>query len=183
MSLSSLQVLAGKRYGYSPQQVLDAAQQLYERKLTTYPRSDCEYLPLNQRKDVPAILANLGRLSDKNLSQWAGRADGSIKSRAWNDGKITAHHAIIPTTVPCPYDKLTAVQKNIYFLIAQAYMAQFYPVHEYIQNRIVIAAAGEQFVAHGKTVVVLGWKELYQSDGDDDDEKGELPPRRRFFRR
>lgn len=179
LSLSSLQVLAGKRYGYSPQQVLDAAQQLYERKLTTYPRSDCEYLPLNQRKDVPAILANLGRLSDKNLSQWAGRADGSIKSRAWNDGKITAHHAIIPTTVPCPYDKLTAVQKNIYFLIAQAYMAQFYPVHEYIQNRIVVAAAGEQFVAHGKTVVVLGWKELYQSDADDEDEKGELPPVRK----
>ena len=45
LSLSSLQVLAGKRYGYDPQQVLDAAQQLYERKLTTYPRSDCEYLP------------------------------------------------------------------------------------------------------------------------------------------
>ena len=179
LSLSSLQVLAGKRYGYSPQQVLDAAQQLYERKLTTYPRSDCEYLPLNQRKDVPAILANLGRISDKTLSQWAGQADGSIKSRAWNDGKITAHHAIIPTTVPCPYDKLTAVQRNIYFLIAQAYMAQFYPVHEYIQNRVVVEAAGEQFVAHGKTVVVLGWKELYQSDGDDDDEKGELPPVRK----
>ena len=179
LSLSSLQVLAGKRYGYSPQQVLDTAQQLYERKLTTYPRSDCEYLPLNQRKDASVILANLSRLSDNTLSQWAGRADRTIKSRAWNDGKITAHHAIIPTTVPCPYDKLTSIQRNIYFLIAQAYTAQFYPIHEYMQNRIVIDAAGEQFVAHGRTVVVWGWKELYQSDTDEEEEKSELPPVRK----
>lgn len=179
LSLSSLQVLAGKRFGYSPQQVLDAAQQLYERKLTTYPRSDCEYLPTNQRKDTPAILANISRLPDGDLSQWAARADRRIRSRAWNDSKITAHHAIIPTTVPCPFHKLTAVQQHIYFLIVQAYIAQFYPVHEYVQSRIVIDAAGEQFVAHGKTVVVPGWKELYQADKEDDDDKGELPPVRK----
>ena len=56
LSLSSLQVLAGRRYGYTPQQVLDTAQELYERKLTTYPRSDCEYLPVNQRKENAGVL-------------------------------------------------------------------------------------------------------------------------------
>lgn len=176
LSLSSLQVLAGKRYGYTPQQVLDTAQTLYERKLTTYPRSDCEYLPLNQRKDVPRILANIAAIPAGKLPEWAAGADGKIKSRAWNDSKITAHHAIIPTTVPCPFDKLTAVQQRIYYLIAQAYLAQFYPIHEYDQTRITIDCADETFVAHGKAVTVLGWKALYQSDkNEDDEEKGELP--------
>lgn len=176
LSLSTLQVLAGKRYGYSPQQVLDTAQQLYERKLTTYPRSDCEYLPLNQRKDVSKILANLGQLSAGKLAEWVSGADSKIKSRAWNDSKITAHHAIIPTTVRCPFDKLNSMQQHIYFLIAQAYIAQFYPIHEYDQTRILIEAADESFVAHGKTVTVMGWKELYHSDkGEDDDVKDDLP--------
>ncbi|MCI1248114.1 MAG: DNA topoisomerase 3, partial [Megasphaera sp.] len=175
LSLSTLQVLAGKRYGYSPQQVLDTAQQLYERKLTTYPRSDCEYLPLNQRKDVPKILANLGKIRTGQLASWVSKADSGIKSRAWNDSKITAHHAIIPTTVFCPFEKLNALQQHIYYLIAQAYIAQFYPVHEYDQTRIVIEAADEQFVAHGKTILVMGWKELYHSDKNEEDSKGDLP--------
>lgn len=176
LSLSALQVLAGKRYGYSPQQVLDTAQQLYERKLTSYPRSDCEYLPLNQRKDVPKILGNLGQIQTGKLLHWVKGADGSIKSRAWNDSKITAHHAIIPTTMPCHFEKLTSMQQHIYYLVAQAYIAQFYPVHEYDQTRIVIKAAEETFIAHGKVITQMGWKELYRSDKhDDEDDKGELP--------
>jgi DNA topoisomerase-3 len=170
LSLSSLQVLAGKRYGYDPQQVLDAAQQLYERKLTTYPRSDCEYLPLNQRKDVPAILGNLQKLSAGKLRDWAAGADKSIKSRAWNDSKITAHHAIIPTTVFCNFSSLNSIQQHIYYLIAQAYIAQFYPLYEYDQTRIAITAADEEFVAHGKVVTALGWKALYSSDKPDEEE-------------
>lgn len=176
LSLSSLQVLAGKRYGYTPQQVLDTAQRLYERKLTTYPRSDCEYLPLNQRKDCKAIVANLAHIAAGNLGRWAEGADTAIKSRAWNDSKITAHHAIIPTTVVCPFDRLSAMEQHVYYLIAQAYLAQFYPIHEYDQTRIAIDAADETFVAHGKTIAVMGWKELYGRDkGDDeDDAKGTL---------
>ncbi|MGN0947529.1 MAG: DNA topoisomerase III [Megasphaera sp.] len=181
LSLSSLQVLAGKRYGYTPQQVLDTAQELYERKLTTYPRSDCEYLPVNQRKDVPRILQNLGALTAGKIGEWVKGADAKLRSRAWNDSKITAHHAIIPTTVSCPFGKLTSMQQHIYYLVAQAYIAQFYPVHEYDQTRITIEAADEKFVAHGKTVTVPGWKVLYQSDrhDDEDEEKGTLPPARK----
>ena len=74
-SLSSLQVLSGRKYGYEPQLVLDTAQKLYEKKLTTYPRSDSEYLPLNQRKDAPLILAHLRDGDDAALSHWAGGAD------------------------------------------------------------------------------------------------------------
>ena len=176
-SLSSLQIEAGRKYGYSPQQVLDTAQQLYERKFTTYPRSDCEYLPLNQRRDALGILSNLAGLGDRELSVWAGAGDSTVKSRAWNDTKITAHHAIIPTTVVCPYTRLTEMQRNIYFLIARAYIAQFYAPHEYDSQRIVIRAAEENFVARGRTITVAGWKQLYSRDkhDDGDEEKGELP--------
>lgn len=180
LSLSALQILAGKRYGYSPQQVLDTAQELYERKLTTYPRSDCDYLPTNQRRDVPRILGNLQGISAGNLGDWATRADPSLRSRAWNDSKITAHHAIIPTTVNCPFANLSRMQQHVYYLIAQAYVAQFYPIHEYEQTKIMIQAAGEAFMAHGKVVTKLGWRELYQNEKKEDaSEKRELPPVRK----
>ena len=179
-ALSTLQVLAGKRFGYEPQQVLDTAQQLYERKLTTYPRSDCEYLPTNQFHAAKTIIANLAQTGDEQIAAWAGGSDASIKSRAWNDKKITAHHAIIPTTVPVKLDTLTPMQRNIYFLIAQAYLAQFYPVHVYDQTKLEINFASERFTASGRVVRDAGWKALYsgknaEKNEEDESESGELP--------
>ncbi|MBP5200238.1 MAG: DNA topoisomerase 3 [Schwartzia sp.] len=183
-ALSTLQVLAGKRFGYEPQQVLDTAQQLYERKLTTYPRSDCEYLPTNQFGTAGTILANLAQTGDEQLAAWSGGADAKIKSRAWNDKKITAHHAIIPTTVKVKLDTLTPMQRNIYFLIAQAYLAQFYPVHVYDQTKVEFSFAGERFTASGRVVRDAGWKALYagknaeKTEGEENEESGdngELP--------
>lgn len=184
-SLSSLQVLAGRRFGYEPQQVLDTAQKLYEQKLTTYPRSDCEYLPTNQFKDSGTILQNLQGLAHEQLSAWAAGADSKIKSRAWNDKKISAHHAIIPTRVKADLAKLSIVERNIYFLIAQAYLAQFYPVHTYYQTKVEVTYKDELFAASGRTEIDLGWKALYaykkknadennagrpdNADGSDDD--------------
>ena len=176
LSLSSLQVLAGKAYSYDPQTVLDTAQKLYEKKLTTYPRSDCEYLPPNQYGDRMAILSNLAQSGDEKLSQWAQNADRNIKSRAWNEKKITAHHAIIPTTVACNVNSLTQAERNIYFLISQAYIAQFYGEHVYEQTRIVVGQWEEEFVANGRAVIEEGWKSLYKrqksktnADGDEPD--------------
>ena len=184
-SLSSLQVLAGRRFGYEPQQVLDTAQKLYEQKLTTYPRSDCEYLPTNQFKDSGIILQNLQGIAQEQLSAWAAGADSRIKSRAWNDKKISAHHAIIPTRVRADLTKMSIVERNIYFLIAQAYLAQFYPVHTYYQTKVEVTYKDELFAASGRTEIDLGWKALYavkkknadennsgrpdNADGSDDD--------------
>lgn len=173
-SLSALQVLAGKRYGYDPQTVLTGAQALYEKKLTTYPRSDCDFLPESQRTDAPVILNNLRASNHADLAAWAGKADPTIKSRAWNDKKITAHHAIIPTEVPCKLAALKDVEQNLYFLIAQAYIAQFYPIHVYKQTRAEIEHAGEDFTATGRVIVELGWKGLYSAEpkeAEDDDSK------------
>ena len=174
-SLSTLQVLAGRRFGYEPQQVLDTAQALYERKLTTYPRSDCEYLPTNQFKESQSILTNLQSCGDDTLANWAKGADGKIKSRAWNDKKISAHHAIIPTRVKADLSKMNVVERNIYFLIAQAYMAQFYPVHTYYQTKVEVAYKEELFAASGRTEIDLGWKALYTSkkNNEADNEEGQ----------
>lgn len=162
LSLSSLQVLAGKAFSYDPQTVLDTAQKLYEKKLTTYPRSDCEYLPPNQYGDRNAILNNLQNAGDERLAQWASDADRAIKSRAWNEKKITAHHAIIPTTVACNINSLSREERNIYFLISQAYIAQFYGEHVYEQTKIVVEQCKEEFVANGRVVIDEGWKLLYK---------------------
>lgn len=176
-SLSALQVLAGRKYGYDPQGVLTGAQGLYEKKYTSYPRSDCDFLPESQCADAPAILANLQKISHPELGEWAAKADPSIKSRAWNDKKITAHHAIIPTEVPCKITGLNEVERNLYFLIAQAYIAQFYPIHVYNQTRAEITHAEEDFTATGRVIVTMGWKEVYGADPkeEEDEDSKTLP--------
>jgi DNA topoisomerase-3 len=176
-SLSALQVMAGKKYGYDPQAVLTGAQALYEKKLTSYPRSDCDFLPESQQGDAAVILTNLCASHNSELAAWSEKADTSIKSRAWNDKKITAHHAIIPTEVPCKLNTLPEIERNLYFLIAQAYIAQFYSIHVYNQTRAEIEHAGEDFIANGRVIVTMGWKEIYNSDNkeEDDDDSKTLP--------
>ena len=181
-SLSSLQIVAGKLYNYTPQEVLDIAQKLYEKKYTSYPRSDCEYLPVNQLSDGKAILSNLVNMGHKELAVWAKESDSTIKSRAWNDSKVTAHHAIIPTTVRCPLHTLSKGEQNIYFLIAQAYIAQFYPEHVYEHTRIEVTHQEELFTTTGRVVIDMGWKALYkkaksteESEENQEDEETSLP--------
>lgn len=159
-SLSTLQVAAGKAFGYTPQQVLDTAQSLYEKKLTTYPRSDCEYLPTVQFKDAPTILGNLRHLGNDALQNLFTHADAAIKSRAWNDKKISAHHAIIPTRKPLTIS-LTTAEFNVYSLIAKNYAVQFYPVHVYDETVVEVKYKGETFTARGKVVKQPGWREFY----------------------
>ncbi len=167
LSLSALQVLAGKKFNYDPQTVLDTVQKLYERKLTSYPRSDCDFLPEAQHPDAVVILKNLCGIKQAELAAWSAQADPALQSRAWNDKKITAHHAIIPTLAPCNFATLNNIEKDIYFLIAQAYLAQFYGVHVYNQTRVEIEHAQEAFTANGRVIVELGWKELYRAENEE----------------
>ena len=159
-SLSTLQVAAGKIFGYTPQKVLDAAQSLYEKKLTSYPRSDCNFLPITQLKDAPTILKNLTGTTDAALKKLSVNANPTIKSRAWNDKKISAHHAIIPTRKPLNM-KLNEVEFNIYNLIAKNYAVQFYPLHVYDETVVEVKYKDEIFSARGKVVKQLGWREFY----------------------
>lgn len=175
-SLSALQLQAGKTFGYDPQTVLDTAQLLYEKKLTSYPRSDCDYLPESQLEDAVNILANLKDIVEPNLSAWAAGGNTTIKSRVWNDAKITAHHAIIPTETICKYNELPEKERNIYFLIARAYISQFYPIHEYEHTNIEVTFAEESFKVTGNIIIKDGWKSLYRQNSDKDEEEQENEP-------
>ena len=174
-SLSALQIDAGKIFGYSPQEVLDTQQALYEKKLTSYPRSDCDYLPENQLGDAAAILKNLAA-ADSSLERFIEKADLSIKSRAWNDKKISAHHAIVPTTVETKLSDLSEKEKNLYMLIAKSYIAQFYPAQEFLSTKVELSAGGEMFTASGKVILQQGWKSLYQNDTKEDEEEQQSLP-------
>ncbi len=175
-SLSSLQVAAGKAFGYTPQQVLDAAQSLYEKKLTSYPRSDCEFLPTNQFKDAQRILKNLSAAANEGVKKLAVHSDAAIKSRAWNDKKISAHHAIIPTQKFLAMH-LPEIEMNVYNLIAKNYAVQFYPLHVYDETVVEIKYKGETFTARGKVVKQLGWREFYVAPKiKSDDESESLLP-------
>ena len=159
-ALSNLQIAAGKIFGYTPQQVLDAAQSLYEKKFTTYPRSDCQYLPLNQFGNAKKILAHLSNTGDEILKRLVDNADAKIKSRAWNNEKISAHHAIIPTVKP--FDgNATQIEINVYNLIAKNFAVQFHQLHLYDETTVTVTYKDEIFSARSKVITQNGWRDFY----------------------
>ncbi|MDD2035086.1 DNA topoisomerase, partial [Pseudomonas sp. 39167] len=102
---------------------------LYEtHKATSYPRSDCRYLPESMFNEVAAVFDALLRM-DPALRPALGSIDRSLRSRAWNDAKITAHHAIIPTTEPANLGRMSEQERQVYELIRSHYLVQFLPHH------------------------------------------------------
>ena len=163
-SLSALQIDAARRFGLSAQNVLSTCQTLYERhKLITYPRSDCRYLPKGHFKEARSVLDTI-KHNRPDYSTMVEGADATIRSPAWNDGKITAHHAIIPTHRSVNPSSLSQFETQIYGLIARQYVAQFYPTHEYADTRAQMVIEGGVFVATAKSILNEGWKVLYQKD-------------------
>lgn len=162
-SLSALQIAAAKAFSMSAKQVLDTCQQLYEKhKLITYPRSDCQYLPKAHFHDVTAVSNAISQMSNK-LSAMLEKADLTQKSRVWNDKKVSAHHAIIPTAKNKPSGVLSTHEEKIYELIARQYIAQFYPLFEYSDKQIITVIEGGLFISKQKDVINNGWKTLFQS--------------------
>lgn len=167
-ALSGITLVASKKFGYSADEVLKVCQALYDQKLTSYPRTDCDYLPESQHADAPKVLAALKKVNP-DWARFIEAADPSIKSKTWNDAKITAHHGIIPTMHVGAISGLSESQRNIYGLVVRAYLAQFFPLHEYMSTEILLEVAGETFGVKGKTVTRKGWKSVYGSLADDDD--------------
>jgi DNA topoisomerase-3 len=161
--LSTLQQDCSRRFGLTATQTLEAAQRLYETwKATTYPRTDCQYLPADQFADAAAVLAAM-RQSDPSADIQAliRNANPALRSRAWNDAKITAHHAIVPTASKARVSEMTESDRQVYDLIRRRYLAQFYPIHEYDETRIEARFGAERFAATGRRLVVTGWKAVF----------------------
>jgi DNA topoisomerase-3 len=160
-SLSALQILAAKAFGMSAKKTLDVCQQLYEKhKLITYPRSDCQYLPTEHLNDVQSVIKAISTVSSKS-SNIIKDADLSIKSRVWNDSKVGAHHAIIPTARNKATGSLSTDEQNIYELVARQYIAQFYPAFEFLDKQIHTEISAGLFISKQKDIVINGWKDLF----------------------
>ncbi|HGP2369215.1 TPA: DNA topoisomerase III [Salmonella enterica] len=170
-SLSSLQQACSRHWGMAAQKVLDIAQKLYETyKLTSYPRTDCGYLPLSMREEIPQVLSAVVS-TDPALQPVVVQLDTQFVSRIWNDKKITAHHGIIPTKHTGDLSKLSDDERNVYQLIRLHYLAQFLPLMEVDATEATFNIGGQLFRTRGNVVVKPGWKSLFGTLGDEDDDK------------
>lgn len=180
-SLGSLQQACGRLWDMSPQQVLDTAQSLYEKhKATTYPRTDCGYLPESMREEIAGVLDAIGRI-DPECVPLLSRLDKHFVSRIWDDKKITAHHGIIPTRNAFQFTALSEAERRVYMLIRRNYLAQFLPLNESDMTRLHFDIGVQLFRAFGRVEVIKGWKVLFEKARDDEpQEEGNpvvvLPP-------
>ncbi|ELH2534309.1 DNA topoisomerase III [Salmonella enterica] len=171
-SLSSLQQACSRHWGMPAQTVLDIAQKLYETdKLTSYPRTDCSYLPVSMREEIPQVLSAVVG-TDPALQPVVAQLDTQFVSRIWNDKKITAHHGIIPTKHTGDLSKLSDEERNVYQLVRLHYLAQFMPLMEVDATEATFNIGGQLFRTRGNVVVKAGWKSLFGKMADDD-EKGD----------
>lgn len=173
-NLLKLQTDASRKFGFKPDKVKNITQSLREKhKLITYNRSDCEYLSEEQHSDAKGVLSAISETAE-TFAAVIQRADSSIKSRAFNSSKVSAHHAIIPTEATAKWSTLSDEEQKIYMLIARAYIAQFWPNRQYDQTEIILEVEGHRFCIRAEITTSIGWLLLFKNDaGNEDLEKSE----------
>ena len=162
--LTSLQVACNNKFGYSADQTLQLIQSLYEKKFTTYPRVDTTYLSDDIYAKCPQTLA--GRRGYEQLTQpLAGKP--LVKSKkVFDSSKVTDHHAIIPTGVPAI--SLTDMERNVYDLVARAFIAVFYPDCKFETTTVFGTVKPQEkdevlFRTSGRVITDEGWKVVYKN--------------------
>jgi DNA topoisomerase-3 len=169
-SLSSLQIEAAKRFGLSAQNVLDICQKLYEtHKLITYPRSDSRYLPEEHFAGRHAVLNAIGVHAADLLPQPV--VNPYTRNRCWDDKKVDAHHAIIPTARSSKVS-LSDNEAKVYNLIARQYLMQFCPDAVFRKCQIDLDIANGKFIAKARFLAEAGWRTLLGAKERDEDDDG-----------
>ncbi|MDR3434718.1 MAG: DNA topoisomerase III [Rouxiella aceris] len=169
-SLSTLQIEGSKAFGLSAQKILDICQRLYEtHKLITYPRSDSRYLPEEHFAGRHSVLNAIAVHQPTLLPQPA--LDTEQRNRCWDDKKVDAHHAIIPTARSSRVN-LTEDESRIYALIARQYLMQFCPDAVFRKCVIDLDIAGGKFVAKARFLADAGWRTLLGSKERDEENEG-----------
>ncbi|WP_139906111.1 DNA topoisomerase III [Clostridium thermarum] len=172
--LTELQRDANKFFGYSAKETLSIMQRLYENyKVLTYPRTDSRYLS----SDIVDTLKD--RIKACGVGPYSKAAMKLMKSPIKanksfvDDSKVSDHHAIIPTEQTISLSLLSDKERKIYDLVVKRFLAVLYPPFEYEQTTLRAKIGEESFMARGKRVLSLGWKEVYE-DSFDEDESEEL---------
>jgi DNA topoisomerase-3 len=167
-SLPKLQIAASKKYDMTD--TLGHVQKLYESGLVTYPRTECEHIPEGHFTEAGKIIEAI-RSGCLSLSDMLDGVNLNRKSAAWDDKKITEHHAILPTAKVPLEDSLTETERKIYELVCARYVLQFLADYEYEETLVEFGAGGEVFRAAGRTVVNLGWQGWDKQDEKDQQDK------------
>ena len=157
--LTSLQVDCNKKYSMSAEQTLNIIQGLYEKKLTTYPRVDTQYLSDDIYPKCPQTLQGLMEKYSQLLAPLGGKVLRKSK-RVFDSSKVTDHHAIIPTGVPAR--NLTDMENHVYDLIARRFIAVFYPDCKFATTTVMGKVENIDFKVSGKTILDEGWRVVYQ---------------------
>lgn len=160
--LTSLQVDCNRKYGYSAEMTLNTIQSLYERKLTTYPRVDTQYLSDDIYPKCPQTMNGLfqttfaGKRPYAELVKTLGGKPLPKSKRVFDSSKVTDHHAIIPTGIPP--QGLTDVERNVYDLIARRFIAAFYPDCKFAATTVLGEVDKIEFKVSGKEILDKGWR-------------------------
>lgn len=163
--LTSLQVDCNRMYGYSAEMTLNTIQSLYEKKLTTYPRVDTQYLPDDVYPKCPQTMNGLfqtafaGKRPYAELVKALGGKPLPKSKRVFDGSKVTDHHAIIPTGIPP--QGLTDAEKNVYDLIARRFIAAFYPDCKFSTTTVIGEVDGIEFKVTGKEILNQGWRVVF----------------------
>ena len=179
--LTSLQVDCNRKYGMSAEMTLNTIQALYERKLTTYPRVDTQYLSDDIYPKCPQIMNGLYQVKVAGTAPYAdlvrplGGKPLPKTKRVFDTSKVTDHHAIIPTgVVP---QNLTDFERHVYDLVARRFIAAFYPDCKYATTTVLGEVDGIEFKVTGKEILDPGWRAVYAQASSPqlstDDEKKE----------
>lgn len=156
--LTSLQVECNRKFSYSAETTLKIIQGLYERKLTTYPRVDTQYLSDDIYPKCPSILSGISKQYGPLMQPLMGKKLTKSK-RVFDTSKVTDHHAIIPTGVPAT--SLTDLERNVYDLIARRFIAVFYPDCKFSTTTVLGNVEDIEFKVSGKEILSPGWRAVY----------------------
>ena len=167
-NLAEVQNECTKRFKIKPDETLEIIQNLYEKKLVTYPRTDARVLSTALAKEISKNLNGLikgykdeevQRLLNKMVSE--KYSTNLVKTKYVNDSKITDHYAIIPTGQGYEnYDKLPELHKKVYNVIVKRFIAIFYPPAEYSKINLTVNVENETFNANGKVCINQGYLEV-----------------------
>lgn len=182
-NLAALQKAMGAKYGYTPDETLSIAQELYEKhKILSYPRTDSQCLSTDLYQEIGRHLqcCRFGK-----YTEYVDRIDMATmqpQKRYFNDLKVSDHYALIPTIqedMAERYQKLNEKEKNVFDAVVSSFIAIFMPEYKYSTSELVVNNAGHRFISKGITILSLGYKEILKIDTEttetENDEKQILP--------
>ena len=163
--LTSLQVDCNRKFGMSAEMTLNTIQSLYERKLTTYPRVDTQFLSDDIYPKCPATLRGLRGY--ERFTQPLANIKLPKSKKVFDTSKVTDHHAIIPTGVPA--SSLSDMEQHVYDLVARRFISVFYPDCKFSTTTVKGTVEDIEFKASGKQILDPGWRVLYGKETQEDD--------------